>query len=328
MNKKKLIPFLLVLLIGSGAYWVYRQYYSPAGTSIKAAGTIEATTVDLTAKAAGTIIKMTVQEGDKVKKGQLLAQLTRSDLAAQRERDAMAVLAAEANLNNLASGSRSQEIKEAVANVSIAQTNYDKAKLDLQRAQQLYDQGAIAQESLDEAQVNHDLKKSQLDAVQARLSLLEAGNRPQVLAQAGAELARSKAVLAATETMLQDMMIYAPLNGTVLSKNYEEGEYVQTGAALYSTADLDKLWIRVYIPTDDLPSVKLGDQVGFTVSGSPTTYRGKVTFIASQGEFTPKTIQTPKERTNVVFAVKITVDNKDGTLKPGMPADVVFKRTR
>jgi HlyD family secretion protein len=97
------------------------------------------------------------------------------------------------------------------------------------------------------------------------------------------------------------------------------------GAVLATVANLNKLWVKVYIPTDDLPVIKLGQKVHFTVSGDNHQYTGTVINIASKGEFTPKTIQTKKERTNVVFAVKIGINNENGVLKPGMPADVVFK---
>ena len=99
---------------------------------------------------------------------------------------------------------------------------------------------------------------------------------------------------------------------------------MQMGSSLGTIADLSHMWIKVYIPTDDLPGIKLGQKVHFTVSGDNHRYSGIVSHIASKGEFTPKTIQTPKERANVVFAVKISFTNKNGALKIGMPADVVF----
>lgn len=125
--------------------------------------------------------------------------------------------------------------------------------------------------------------------------------------------------------MLEDLKIYSPLNGVILTKNFEEGEFVQIGAALATIADLNDLWIKVYISTDDLPKIKLGQPVTFTVSGESTIFEGIVSEISSRGEFTPKTIQTKEERTNIVFGVKIIINNGQGILKPGMPADVVFK---
>lgn len=322
---KKGLLIVIILLIAGGSYLAYKEYFSRKPAVIQATGTIEATTVDLTAKNSGTISTLLVQEGDTIKKGQTVAELTRSDLTAQRERDAMAVMVAETKLDDLLSGARSQEIKEAMANVNIAKTSYDKSIIDLNRTEALFKEGAISRQELDDARVNADLKKNQMDAAEAKLSLLEAGNRPGILAAAQAEVKRSKAVLQASQSVLEDLKVYSPINGTVLSRNYEPGEFVHMGAALATVADLNKLWVKVFIPTDDLPAVKLGQKVHFTVSGDEHQYTGAVTNIASQGEFTPKTIQTKQERTNIVFAVKISIKNENGVLKPGMPADVVFE---
>jgi HlyD family secretion protein len=328
MEKKipKPLIFLLLLLVAGGSYWGYIKYFSSTSSNILATGTIEATTVDLNAKAAGTIMTLVLQEGQVVKKDQLLAELIRSDLAAQRERDALGVLVAEAKLTDLGSGARGQEVKEAIANLNIAQINLDKSNQDLDRAEKLAQEGAIPQLDLDQARINLNLKKNLLEVAQSRLSLLQAGNRPSLISGAAAEVERAKAILKATESMLEDMKIYSPIEGTILSKNYEQGEFVQMGVALATIADLSRLWIKVYIPTDDLPAVKLGQQVHFTISGDKNQHIGTVTHISSQGEFTPKTIQTKQERTNVVFAVKISVENENNMLKPGMPADVIFDR--
>ncbi|MEQ8200250.1 MAG: efflux RND transporter periplasmic adaptor subunit [Syntrophomonadaceae bacterium] len=328
MKMNRLFPILLVLtLLTAAGYWVYVKYLIPPTQALQASGTIEATTVNVTAKTSGTIGSLNLEEGDLVKKDQLLIELSRHDLSAQRERDARAVAAAQANLNDLLSGSRSQEIKASAAAVNIARINRDKAQTDLQRVEQLAQAGAVSQGDLEAAQVNLELKQNQLDAAQAQLALLQEGTRPDRIKAAEAEVERARAILKATDAMLEDLSVKSPLDGTVLSRNYEEGEYAAAGSVLATVADLQNLSIKVYIPTDDLPQVKLGQTVHFTVSGSQTSFEGKVSHIASQGEFTPKSIQTKQERANVVFAVKIDVANPDAVLKPGMPADVVFDRS-
>jgi HlyD family secretion protein len=259
-----------------------------------------------------------------IEKGQLLAELSRSDLLTQRERDALGVQVAQARYNDLVSGFRAEEIKEATSNLGLAQANLEQALVDLKRAEQLFNAGALSQEKLDAAQLNKTTREKQVEVAKSRLQLLESGNRPQVVAGAAAEVERNKAILKTTEAMLDDLKIISPLNGTISSKNYENGEYAPAGASLLSVVDLNHLWIKVYIPTDDLPRVRLNQTVKVRVSGSSQVFAGKVTYIASRGEFTPKTIQTKKERANVVFAVKVAVENHNGILKPGMPADVVF----
>jgi len=133
-----------------------------------------------------------------------------------------------------------------------------------------------------------------------------------------------KAVLKSSDAVLADLNITSPLDGTIQSQNYEIGEFITLGASLATVADLRKVWINVYIPTEDLPYVKLGESAQFTVSGYEKTFKGTVDEIATRGEFTPKTIQTKKERVNIVYKIKIGVDNSGGILKPGMPADVVI----
>lgn len=325
MRNKK-IPGILIacLLIFIVIYAVGRWVLPSEDTALQASGTIEATSVDIKARLYGTLIEIPVSEGSTVKKGQLLVKMNRSDLLAQEQRDQQGVLAAQAQLQDLLAGSRTEEIKAAAAAVEIASTNLEKASSDLLRSQQLLAAGAISSEEYESLETAHKNLASQLEAAQAQLSLLEAGARPQQITLATAEVERSKAVLQATRAALLDLELLSPVEGILSEKNYEPGEFVQAGALLATVTDMSHPWVKVYIPTDDLPGVKLGQKATVTVSGSEQIFTGEVVYIASRGEYTPKTIQTKKERTNVVYAVKVAVENPEGILKPGMPADVVF----
>lgn len=323
-KRKKIAALILIIIFFTGAYWVWQTYFLGEGEDIQVSGTIEATSVDLTAKLAGTIHVLNFKTGDEVGKGQLVAELIRNDLLAQWERDQLSVAKAESNLADLRSGARAQEISEAEANLNIARANLKIIEDDVKRLETLLEAGAVTQVEYDNARVALEINQSKVQAAEARLSLLQAGTRPEVITSAEVEVERNKAILKATEAMLEDLKLFSPIDGLVLSKNYEVGEYVLPGAPLVTIANLDDLWIKVYIPTDDLPKITLGQKVSFTVSGFDGTFQGIVEEIATKGEFTPKTIQTKKERTNVVFAVKIRINNEDGILKPGMPADVIF----
>jgi len=323
-KRKRIIALIIVLAVLAGSYWVWETYFKGGQEEIQASGTIEATSVDLHAKLAGSIKVLDIKSGDSVKKDQLIAELSRNDLVAQRERDELSVLKAEASLANLQSGARAQEVKEAEANVNIAKTNLNRAADDLARLETLFEAGAVTQVEYEKAQTNLEITKNQVQAAESRFSLLLAGSRKEVINTAQVEVDRNKAILKATDAMLEDLEIHSPIDGVVLSKNYELGEYVTPGSSLATVVNLDDLWIRIYIPTDDLPQVTLGQKVSFTVSGLSSSFEGIVEEIATKGEFTPKTIQTKKERTNVVFAVKIRIQGEDGILKPGMPADVSF----
>lgn len=323
--KRRVMAILLVGLVAGLSYWGYTKYRGPEEDILTASGTIEATKVELSAKVSGSLEKLTVDSGDEVKQGQLVALITRNDLVAQRERDALGVLKAQAQLEELTSGARGQEIKDAAANVNIALANYGKAKSDFERYQQLFQEGALPEADYEKTATELKVKENQLASARARLSLLEEGSRPQAIKTAATELDRSKAILKASEAMLEDTKVTAPISGTVLTRNREQGEFLQPGTSVATVANLNDMWIKVYISTNDLPKIKLGQKVNFTVSGSETKHPGVIEEIASQGEFTPKSIQTKQERANIVYRVKIRIDNANGTLKPGMPADVIFE---
>lgn len=325
MKGKVVLIVLLVALLGAGVYWGYLQYRGKPAQGLQATGTIEATQVQLTAKLPGTLQDITIRAGDPVKKGQLIATLVRNDIVAQKERDALGVLMARAKLDDLLSGARQQEIQEAEIAVSTAHTRLEQAARDYERAISLQEAKAISQADLEKADLAYKQAQSQLDSSRTKLSLLQAGSRPGQIEAARAELERNNAVLKASEALLEDTRIICPLDGVVLSRNYEEGEFIQAGAPVATVANLAEMWIKVYIPTDDLPQVKLGQGVTFTVSGGSDAYSGTVEEIATQGEYTPKMIQTKKERTNIVYAIKIGVNDENGVLKPGMPADVIIR---
>jgi HlyD family secretion protein len=322
--RKRVLAVIAALVVAALGYWGYTYYLLAQPDAIKATGTIEATTVDITASLSGTIEAILMQEGEQVSEGQLLVQLSRSDLVAQAERDALGVMAAEARLNDLLDGARQQEIEAAEAQVAFKGAARLQAQKDLTRAESLFQAGALSQEELEKAQLGLQKIETELKAAEAQLNLLKAGSRPAAIDAARAEVERSRAVWQASQAMLEDLQLVSPLDGTVVSRNYETGEFVAVGSPVVTVADLQSLWIKVYVPTVDLPQVFLGQKAAITVSGSTQTYTGTVSHIATQGEFTPKTIQTEKERANVVYAVKISLDEPDNLLKPGMPADVIF----
>lgn len=326
--KRKIAIGVLLVLLSAGAYWGYVKYGRAQTTGIQATGTIEATKVQLCAKVPGTLQNVAINSGDPVKKGRLVAIVARNDLIAQKERDALGVLKAEAQLADLTSGARWQEIKDAEIAVNIARTNYDKTERDYQRALALFQAQAISKSEIENAETALRQAKNQVDSTESKLSLLESGSRPEQIEAARTELERSNAILKASEAALEDTRVLSPIDGSILTKNFEEGEFIQAGASVATVVNTNDMWIKIYLPTDDLPKIKIGQQVAFTVSGSEEKYTGIIEEIATSGEYTPKTIQTKKERTNIVYEVKIKISNENGTLKPGMPADVTIDDQR
>ena len=175
------------------------------------------------------------------------------------------------------------------------------------------------------AQLERD--KLNVAIAQNNLDALPSGSSDHIIITAENQVKMMQTVVKATEAQLADLQIKSPIDGTIQTKNYEIGEYVTAGSTLATVVNLDQVWINVYIPTDDLPFLELGREANFTISGLDRVFTGTIAEIASQGEFTPKTIQTKRERANIVYKVKIAVDNSEGLLKPGMPADVMIKKT-
>ena len=213
-------------------------------------------------------------------------------------------------MQDLQSGARSQEIKEASIQVEMAAANLKQLETDLQRIQHLYEAGAVSQSELEQQQLKRDNLLSQLEAARARLNLLQAGSRPELIEAAAAELERSQAVLKASEAQLEDLKLYSPIEG-IISKQYcQVGEYVQMGSPLLQIIDVKNMWIKVYIPTDDLPQIKLKQKASIRVSGSERVFTGTVIHIATQENLPLKPYRPKKERTNVVYAVKLSVDDQ------------------
>ncbi|WP_371381397.1 HlyD family secretion protein [Sporomusa aerivorans] len=322
-NKKLFAGILIIAVIAGAAGY---NYLKPAATGITATGTIEITRADVMPKVNGYLTGLAVKAGDPVQAGQPIAKIVRADLAAQVVRDEAALAKAVAQLQDLESGLRRQERQELGATVDSANSVYVKAKQDFERYQSLYATGAISTQQLDAARSNMEVAYSSLTAAKERLSMGEEGSRPETIAAQRLEVERSKAVLAASKVLLEDTVVISPLGGLILSKNFEDGEYVNPGAAILTVGDMSDCWVKVYVPSTHLGLIAVGQEAAVKVDSFPDrVFKGTIKEISQNAEFTPRQSITQSERANLVFAVKVKVDNSEGSLKPGMPADVVLK---
>jgi HlyD family secretion protein len=188
-------------------------------------------------------------------------------------------------------------VDQGRAVVRNVEAEYEKARKDYDRFRVLSQEGAVTVQQLDSARKAHDVALSQVD--QARASLRTA------------------------EVRLNDTVADAPVTGIILSRNVELGEAVAAGIAVYTLGDLDGPWVKVYVNETKLGFVKLGQKAQvFSDTYPGKAYDGRVTYIASEAEFTPKNVQTKEERVKLVFGIKVSVTNVNDELKPGMPADV------
>ncbi len=319
-----LIP-VLVIALAVGGYSLYtKKQVDP--NQVKVSGNIETTTVGTGFKIAGHVARRMVDEGDSVKKGQLVASLETADLELDVANAKAQLLAAQATLAQLTNGSRPQDISAAQAALRSAEADRQNAAAEYRRMQQLFAQSAVSAQDRDRSQTAFATASARTDQVAQQLSLVTEGPRQEEIELAAARVEQAKQLLKLAQTRLTYAQIAAPINGVVLSKNIEPGEYVAPGTPVVTIGELDQVWLKAYIAETDLGRVKLGQKVAVTTDTYPgKSYAGSIGFIASEAEFTPKDIQTAEERVKLVYRIKIVIDNQARELKPGMPADAVIK---
>jgi HlyD family secretion protein len=289
-------------------------------TRIVASGHVEATEVLVSSKVAGTVETLAVDEGDAVTEGQELARLdtTDTELALQAARAERAL--ADADLRLRVAGTREEEIKEAEAQVTRAEADLDGAEKDLARMQGLLDAGSGTTKARDDAGTRSDVAAASLTAARERLRRLQAGARAEEIDAARARLKAAEARIDQLEQQLKDAVVTSPVAGVVTEKLTEQGELAARGTGLVVVTDLANAWLNAYISEPNLGRIRLG-QAAEVVTDGGETRAGRVSFVASRAEFTPKNAQTQDERVKLVYRIKIAVDNADGLFKPGMPAE-------
>jgi HlyD family secretion protein len=384
--RKRLIPILIVAALAGAGYYAYKNFFGRTPDNrIVVSGNIELNEVNIAFKTAGRLMERAVDEGDPVKKGQIVARLDRDQLLAQREREEAGRASAEAQLAQartalewqkatlagdleqkradlssnesrlleLKNGSRPQEIQESRATVEAAQSELDRAQRDWERAQTLYKNDDISTAQFDQYRSRWESAAAALKQARQREALVQAGPRAEVVeAAAGqvarargslkmgeanslemkrreqelvtrqAEIERARASVALIDSQLADTVASSPVDGVTLVKSADVGEVLGAGTTVLTVGDIDHPWLRGYVNETDLAKVKIGSKAKVTCDSYPgKVYSGRVTFIASEAEFTPKQIQTQQERVKLVYRIKIEVENPRRELKSNMPAD-------
>lgn len=261
--------------------------------------------------------------------------------------------AAQDRLSKLLSGYRPQEIEQARAEVERTKSELEKTDKFYARAKHLVDGGYVAVKDFDTAKESYEVALSMHKKTMENYSLLKEGFRKEEIQEARSEVEKAKAALSLAHSkrlqvkvyrqelevlkaqnkegkatlevakrQLEYSEVFAPVSGVVLVKSAEAGEYISPGATVVTIADLDHVWLKAYVDETDLGRVKLGQKVWIKTDTFPgKTYEGRISFISSEAEFTPKQVQTQKERVKLVYRIKVDVENRNRELKPGMPAD-------
>jgi len=284
-------------------------------------GTIECTQVRLAPEVAGRLTSLLIAEGARLTNGQIIATLDPLIYQLRCDEARAALAQAQAQRDLMLAGSRDEDIQRARAQVREAKASADAATTDAHRMETLLSQNSATPKQRDDAATAVERTAATLAAAEQQLNRLVKGNRQEEIraAQAAVELAQARSAQA--EKALSDCTVKSTASGTITTKNVEQGEMVMAGTPLATLSQLNEVWLSLYLPETRLPSVKLGQKAYIKVDGDPLRYEGVITFISSEAEFTPRNVQTPDERTKLVYRLKITLPNPNNLFKPGMPAD-------
>ncbi len=288
---------------------------------IELQGNIEIREVRLGFEVPGRISHLYVDEGDSVKEGDLLAQLKPEYFEDEVRQAEGALKAAAADLLKLENGSRPEEIRVAIADLEAAQAAATNADKDFVRAKALFEDGVISQSNFDNFESIRDKTKANLKAAREKLNLAEAGFRSEEIESGRGAMQKAMATLEEAKRRLSDSKLIAPINGIIQTRIHEAGDYIASGDPVFTISITEPVWVRAYINERELGRIKPGmDATVKTDDGK--TYNGRLGFISTVAEFTPKTVQTKTIRTDLVYRVRIIVSNSSGELRQGMPVTV------
>ena len=305
-----------------------------ADEGTRASGYVEATEIRVAPEVGGRVLEVAVKEGDRVAAGALVARLDDTDVVLARQRAQAERDQAAAQLRLLQAGPRGEDVRQARAqadtadaDVVAAAAELDSARTDLTRFEALLASNAGSRKQRDDAATKVAVADARLRAARERaraaaeaLARVRAGARAEEIAAARARVAGVEAQIAALAENQADATLKSPVSGFVTAKLADAGEIVARGAPIVVVTDLDHAWANVYVDEPLVPRLKLGQTV-VLVTDAGQRIEGTITYISPKAEFTPRNVQTAEERTKLVYRIKVTADNRDGVLKPGMPVE-------
>ena len=292
-------------------------------SEIVAAGHVEATDVHVSAKIPGRLVEAPLKEGDPVKAGALIAKQDTTDLEITLRQVRADEAQASADLRLRLAGARKEDIAEMEAQIRATEADIEGAQLDLDRMQGLLDRNSGTTKARDDAKTRRNVLGARVAAQKQTLARLRSGSRPEEIDAARARVASLGARIAQVEQQIADAAVVSATDGVLTSRIAEPGEQLQAGSPICVITKLADAWLTVYVTDLDLAHIKVGQEVTVTTDGGQTR-KGRLTYIASKAEFTPKNVQTRDERVKLVYRVKVGLDNADGFFKPGMPAEASF----
>ena len=324
--KRMVLIILGALAVMAGGYLYVRTAANQAAdTTLRISGNIEAHESVVSFKVQGRIVELPVQEGQSVTQGDLLARLDDDDYRQQVSVEEATVRTREAELELALAGSRVQEIQAAKQTLLDAQADLELKRAEFRRRQALLAEQGVSREDVDSAATQLKRAQATYERVKQTYDQIVEGTRKEEIAVRRANLELAREALQMSRVKLAYTVLSAPVSGVVLVRQAELGEVVSPGTPVVTIADIDHLWLRGYINETDLGRIRWGQSATVRTDTYPDkAYQGRVSFISSQAEFTPKSVETHKERVTLVYRIKIDLDNPNHELKPGMPAEAVI----
>lgn len=304
--RRSLLLLLLFAIAIAGTVWYYRQPADLSSDLLYGNGRLEATEVDVATKIAGRVASVYADEGDHLQQHQKIAELEVNDIRAQLRAAEAQILQAQ------------QSKQEALAGVASAQSQYNLAKVTLERSEKLMSKNFISKDQLDQVRSALQVAKANFNAAQTRVSAADA---TEAAANASADVIRST---------LQDATLTAPITGRVLYRLAEPGEVLAAGSKVVTLLDLSDVYMSVYLSAAESGQVMLGTPARIMLDALPEPIPAKVVYVAPRAQFTPKEVETRNEREKLMFRIKVRVD-PDWLLahaalaKPGMPGVAYIK---
>ncbi len=295
----------------------------PDSATVEAIGTLEVVEVDVSPISAGRVSRVLVDEGAAVRAGDTLAVLTTptlpSDVAQRQAREA----SANAALQEATRGPRTEEIASAAAELASAEAALDRANKDVERLRPLAAKQNVSAQDFDAVRATAASALGHRDALKAQLKLLQEGTRPERLHAAEADERGARASVASALATAGDLVLLSPVTGTVIARSTEPGEIVGAGQAALTVAQTGRQTVHVYVGEIVLPRLKVGQHVNATLDAYPAhKFEGRVVAISTVAEYTPRVALTEKERSDLLFGVKVEFSDTTGMLKAGLPITV------
>ncbi|MEP5763453.1 MAG: secretion protein HlyD [Halieaceae bacterium] len=320
--KKVALLIVVLVAIAVGATWIYPLKGGNGNGDLTLYGNVDIREVQLGFRVGGRLETMLFEEGDTVAAGDPMASLDDQPMQEALALASAGVMEAQANLDRATTGSRPQEIQQAEAMVAEAEAALDNADKRLKRQQDLFKDGLNSRSALDDSVAQQEQAAARLRASREALKLAVEGFRSEDIAAAQAGLAAAQARQDQAQTQLDDTKLAAPSSGVILTRAREPGAMLAIGAPVYTLSLSDKVYVRAYVDESRLGQVVPGTQVQVWSDSSAQRYQGQIGFVSPRAEFTPKTVETPELRTDLVYRLRIIVSNPDDGLRQGMPVTV------